>query len=131
MADVADAIRYRLSDYSPLAALVAARIYPEAAPQGATKPYVRYRVLSATQTETFGGTINPSRALIQIGTVARTYTSAQAVGAQIQNALERWSGTSLGVVIQHVFTDTEWDVDWDEELEAHTKEQDFIVWYEE
>lgn len=131
MADVADAIRARLLAHSPLTALVASRIYPEAAPDGAQIPFIRYRVVSTVDTDVFGGTIQPSRSLMQFGTVAKTYDEAQDVGAQIAKALERWSGTALSVVVQAAFLDDEWDPEWDDDFEAYAKEQDFIIWHEE
>ena len=69
-------------------------------------------------------------AIIRITSIAETNLSAQAVSLQVLSALQRFAGTSDGVVIDTAFV-TDEDHDYDPDLSVWAFDLDFLVWYSE
>ena len=71
-----------------VSALVSTRVYPNPAPEGASKPLVSYFVVSGTRITTIPGVGDATRKRVQINCHANTYSSAKAVAAAVIAALE-------------------------------------------
>tara|TARA_R110002020_G_scaffold5323_1_gene22344 strand:+ start:16 stop:432 length:417 start_codon:yes stop_codon:yes gene_type:complete len=101
MGYVEQAIRSRLTSQSSVTDLVSTRIYPLAAPQGASLPYVIYDV-GTDPVESMSGHAGLTFAGFSISCYATTYASVKAISEQIRLVLDGWSGTSEGVSIKSV-----------------------------
>lgn len=77
-----------LSTDSGVTALISTRIYPNPAPEGAQKPLISYQLVAGSRISTIPGTGDATRKRIQINCHANTYSSAKAVAAAVEAALE-------------------------------------------
>ena len=71
-----------------VSSLVGTRVYPNPAPEGASKPLISYQLVAGTRISTIPGTGDAIRKRIQINCHANTYSSAKAVAAAVISALE-------------------------------------------
>lgn len=78
-----------LTTHAGLRALIAARLYPDAMPQGVTLPCVVYQRISTPRTQVFGSTqaVLISRPRFQFSCWALTGSGALDVAAQLRIAL--------------------------------------------
>lgn len=69
------------------------RMYPGAAPDGATKPYITYSRISVSPSSTLDGNItgNVINTRMQIEVWATSYADAQGVMQTIKNRLQMWN----------------------------------------
>ncbi len=75
---------------------VATRIYPEAAPEGATMPYIVYSIVGNSPVETKKET-GIDEAQIELFTVASTYTETMTVADIVRETLDRAEFLSVSV----------------------------------
>ena len=99
---IEEAIYSRLSGYSPLSALVGARIYPSKLPQDVTFPALCYLKISETSEHIFGGDIEARTARIQVSAFADNYYGVKNISKQIKAALRRYAGTIGTVTIEDI-----------------------------
>lgn len=126
---IEEAVYTRLSGYAGLSALVSTRIYPAGeVPQGAVKPYVTYQLISSPRNSVMSRD-TVTRPRFQITAWADDYLDAKNVKEQVRLALQRFSGTVSGMVIQAVFIISEYDT-FDEESRVNGIVQDFEINYE-
>jgi hypothetical protein len=111
-------------------ALVGARIYPQAAPQGTTADYVTYELVGGTNVQDMSGDGGLRRARVSFLCHAATYANAKAAAAAIQNALEGFRGTMQGVSVGALLLEMEADAGFDDELRMHVVAVDFRMFYQ-
>lgn len=87
MSAAADLRTYLLAN-AGVAALIVARMYPDALPQKATLPAVVYYCISATHVESLGGIKDAGTCRVQLDAHAVTRLAADAVGDAIVAALK-------------------------------------------
>lgn len=111
------------------------RVQPGYLGNKATLPAVTFQQISRATNVSSGSANGPIAARVQVSSWAETYTAAHALSNAVRGALDRYSGTANGVVVQHVFIETEIDAHEDEASTADRpvwrRIQDFIVHYEE
>ena len=127
---MADALYSRLSGFAGLSALVAARVYPLRAPQGAALPYVTFQRVHAERESAMGVDVGVVHARIQVSAWGKTFTEAEAVKEQVRAALQRWSGTAAGVVVLDSFVVSEIEL-YEDETGIHQHALDFTIHYRE
>lgn len=133
MAVVEEALKARLAAVAGVTALVVSRVYPVKLPQSATLPALTYQRISTARENAMGADPGIARTRLQVTTAATSYSGAKAVTEAVRAALQRYSGTSAGVVVLDVFLDNETDLFSEEEDEAGVflVAQDFIVIHRE
>jgi len=94
--------------------------------------WVIYNMISCLLHNTKGGASDYDKYRFQIDSYARTYSKVDTLAASVRSTLDEYSGTSEGVVIDHVFFDGEFDsVEFIEEGEAREdyfrRSQDYII----
>jgi len=92
-----------LTTYAGLSTLIAARLYPDAVPQGATLPCIVYQRISTPRTQVLGSTqaVAVSRPRFQFSCWALTASGALAVADQLRAAL---LATSYPVTLESEYT---------------------------
>ena len=92
-----------LTTYAGLSTLIAARLYPDAMPQGATLPCIVYQRVSTPRTQVLGSTqaVAVSRPRFQFSCWALTASGALAVADQLRAAL---LATSYPVTLESEYT---------------------------
>lgn len=119
----------RLSTFAGLAALIGTRVYPNIAPQNATRPFVSYRRVTSDRPPAMGSDSGVVRARFQFDTFADEIDSALAVRDQIRAALKRWRDVGPPVV-QDTFLVTEIDL-YEDDSRIHHLADDYEVNYRE
>lgn len=76
-----------LTTHAGLSALISTRLYPDVAPQNATRPYVVYQRISTRKTQAISGVVVSQLARIQFAIYADTALEVLNVAIQIQAAL--------------------------------------------
>jgi len=109
MGYVEQAIRSRLTSQSSVTDLVSTRIYPQAAPQGASLPYVIYDV-GSSPVEAMSGHTGLTYANFSLSCYATTYASVKEITEQVRLVLDGWSGTSESVLVKSVIHNNSNDV---------------------
>lgn len=84
-----------LSAWSPLTALVASRIYPDEAAEGAALPAVIYERSGSSPHYTLSGELVACEATISVSVVARTRAAANQVADAITAAMHAISAPSI------------------------------------
>lgn len=80
------------------------RIYPVLAPESPTYPYIVYHDISEVVPNAMGsGTTDIVRRRYQFDCYGETDTDCRTLAAAVIAALDRYQGTSSGVVIQDVY----------------------------
>ena len=127
------AIYSRLSGYSALTTLLATStsIWPKVAPQGAAQPYVVFEVLTDLPTPAMGVDVTPTEALVDVSVVADDYDTMLNLAQQVKAALNRYSGTAGGVVVQHIFQEAGGADIFDQDKKYFQRTRDYRVYYEE
>jgi hypothetical protein len=128
MAEIGTAIYSRLSNYAGLVALVADRVYPQKVPQDCPLPAVRITETMQAATHTLQADSALKRALYQVSVFAQTYAEAKAVAAQVQAALQDYSGTVATVAINRIIFDGSAAL-YDDSTQTDHIALDFEVWY--
>ncbi|MCX6023000.1 MAG: DUF3168 domain-containing protein [Chloroflexi bacterium] len=132
MTTIEEGIAARMTGFSGLSALVAARVYPVRLPQGATLPAVTYQRVSGQRTHTVGGRSNLARHRYQMSCWADSHKVAAAVAEQVRLCWDGFVGvigTSPGLSVQ-ALVDNDQDMD-DPETQTYHIPVDVLIWYEE
>ena len=108
--DVGKAIFGLLDDTANVKALVnnattGTRIYPSGyrVPTSTTAPFIIYHIVSTTPTNTKNGVSTYDYVVAQISVFAQSYDTCQDLSQKVRNALDYYSGTHRGVVIDKCF----------------------------
>ena len=127
------AIRTILSGYAGLTALVSGNIYWLQAPEGTVFPYVTYGLVSQTPVHAMGADAGLEGPRFQVDAWSESAAGMEDVSAQIKAALQDYSDTSAGVVIQRIFWENEIELveeDTDKKRVIYHRAIDFTVWHE-
>lgn len=117
----------RLSGFAGLNALVASRIYPLVAPEGATYPLLVYQRISTQPREScMVADVGIVRSRVQFTAWAETFKAARAVLDQVRQALQRYSASG----VQDIYIVGENDL-YDPEVLKYGAALDAEVVYEE
>jgi hypothetical protein len=133
MAELETALYSILTAHTGLMALVstdgAARIYPEGeVPQDCSMPYVTYRRISGPREHAMGRDPGLAHPRMEVSAWDDDKADCRAVATQVRLALQDWTGTQDGVVIQRIFLDGDHDV-YNEETWSSGIGCDFIIWH--
>lgn len=135
MPNIEDALYARLIAVSAVTSLVSTRIYPIKKDTGASAvwPFVTYSTVLSNRSRAMvadNGYVESSIRFHIWTKGASAFSSGGSISAAIRGALERWSGTSAAVVVDHVFLDGEFDIE-DAEPGVFHRVLDFDArWYE-
>ena len=89
------------------------RIYPNLAPESASKPHITYSVVSGTRIDTLPGVGDMERQRIQISCHEKTYEAAQALADAVYSALEGDGRQDLRIDLYDAVTQTHTThIDW-------------------
>ena len=114
-----------LSTFSPLIALVGSKVYPLAAEQETSRPYVIYQKVSNPNEETHdGGVTYETR--FQLDVWADTYVSAKQTAGQVKAAMSAWK--IPGELVPKLVDDQD---DYEQETGLFRVILDYIVWNKE
>jgi len=101
-------------------------IYPHRATQGASLPYVTYRVISNGPTDTKEGVSELDVVRVQVDSFATTYSACATLSDTVRSTLDRYRGTVQTIVIDKIVFEGEADM-YDEDAEVYQRSQDFFV----
>lgn len=124
------ALAQRLLSATGVTALVGTRVEPLLLPDNASYPSVVYRTFDREPTSTFADDVALSATSIEVESYGTTYASARATADAVKSALQRWSGTVAGIVVDHVFYEDE-TADYDSEARVFVISQDYRLWTRE
>jgi len=114
-------------------ALVAARIYPDAAPAGAAKPYIVYQRITTERDRTMDGPNGLAMPRMQVTCWAATYIGAKVLADAVADAIDGFSGDMGGEAVQVVSVLDEGDMpDLSPEGEtgrAYGRRLDLEIWH--
>jgi len=124
---IENAIYHILSNDAGVSGKISTRIYPMVAPENASVDYYcTYQIISSATNSTKSSIGDRDTFLIQIDAYGPTNTKAAELGQDIRTALEGYSGTANGVVIE--YCDYKGQNDTFEELEnLFRKSYDFEI----
>lgn len=91
-----------LSATAGVTALVSTRIYPDMAPQNVTFPYIVFQKLQTQPTDTKEGVSKLDKILVQVDCYSNNYDNAHSLAAAIRTALDRYTGTINGHVVDRI-----------------------------
>jgi len=122
----------RLSSFANLTNLIGDSIYPINIPQDAKLPAVTYQQISGQRVKAM--IIDPGLAYprYQLTILSTDYDQCYNVAKYTRHALQDYSGSTGGVVIQRSFFDNEFEFEsFDEESKSITYHivQDYIIWW--
>ena len=107
-------------------ALVSGRVYPQIAAQGAAFPFVVYLLTDIDPSDTKSGVSTLDEVRYDIVVAAPTYAIAADLTEKIRTALDRYSGTVSGVVIDSIqFVNL--DADNDPATETFVTGSEYII----
>lgn len=127
---VEQGLRARLVGSTAVNSLASTRVYPLQLPQEPKFPACTYELVSAVRESVMGQDTGQVHARMQVTAWAKTYAAASGLSEGVREAVQRWSGTSTGVVIDEIFIEDE-GVFFDEETETHAHTLDLMVHYQE
>ena len=115
-----------LTSDSDVSAIVGTRVYPQIAAQGAAFPFVVYVLQDTSPSDTKSGVSTLDEVRYDIVVASETYAEASDLTEKIRTALDRYSGTVAGVVIDSIqFTDL--DVNNDPGTETYLTSSEDII----
>lgn len=115
-----------LTTDSAVSAIVSTRVYPQIAAQGAAFPFVVYVINDITPSDTKSGVSTLDEVRYEILAVAETYAESADLNEKIRTALDRYTGTVAGVVIDSIQF-TELDTDYDIASETYIANSEYII----
>lgn len=111
---------------SDVNAIVSGRVYPQIAAQGAAFPFAVYVLQNTDPSDTKSGVSTLDEVRYDIVVASETYAQASDLTEKIRTALDRYSGTVSGVVIDSIqFIDL--DVDNDPDTETYVTSSEYII----
>jgi len=115
-----------LTSTSAVSAIVGTRIYPQIAAQGAAFPFVVYVLQDTSPSDTKSGVSTLDEVRYDIVVASETYAEASDLTNKIRTALDRYTGTVAGVVIDSIqFIDL--DADNDPGTETYVTSSEYII----
>ena len=115
-----------LTNDSDVSALIGTRVYPQVAAQGAAFPFVVYVLQDNTPSDTKSGVSTLDEIRYDIVAAAETYSQLTDLTEKIRTALDRYTGTVEGVVVDSIQF-TELDVDNDPATETFVSSPEYIL----
>ena len=115
-----------LTEDAGVSAIVGTRVYPQVAAQGAAFPFVVYVLQDNTPSDTKSGVSTLDEIRYDIVAAAETYTALSSLTERIRLALDRYSGTVSGIVVDSIQF-TELDVDNDPATEPFVSSSEYIL----
>ena len=115
-----------LTEDAGVSAVVGTRVYPQVAAQGAAFPFVVYVLQDNTPSDTKSGVSTLDEIRYDIVAAAETYTALSSLTERIRLALDRYSGTVSGIVVDSIQF-TELDVDNDPATETFVSSSEYIL----
>ena len=124
-----------LSGDGTVSGLVSSRIYPNVIPQNTALPAIIYSQVSGQRQHTLASTDDMVPSLWQFTVVAETYAELRGISDAVRGALDNYSDTSGGVVIQcgHLLDEND-EVNrtaGTDKLTRYIKQMTFNIWYNE
>lgn len=115
MATIEDAIYARLTGVGAVTDLVSTRIYPVKKDTGTkvTWPFVTFTTVLREPVRAMGSDPGMSSSLVRFDVWAKdsgAFSSARNISVALCGALQRWSGTSAGIVVDACFLDSDEDI---------------------
>ena len=126
---IESALKYILVNDDTVKAITT-RCYPVTIPQYPTYPLILYTKISGMRDHALGGASGHAHPRFQIEAWAETYTAAKTLADAIRNALDDYSGTAAGTVIDSCLIDSERDI-YESEIEVYRVIQDYFIWHTE
>ena len=115
-----------LTEDAGVSAVVGSRVYPQVAAQGAAFPFVVYVLQDNTPSDTKSGVSTLDEVRYDIIVASENYAEASDLTEKIRTALDRYSGTVAGVVIDSIqFIDL--DVNNDPGTETYLTNTEYII----
>ena len=115
-----------LTSDSDVSAIVGTRVYPQIAAQGAAFPFVVYVLQDTSPSDTKSGVSTLDEVRYDIVVASENYAQASDLTGKIRTALDRYSGTVAGVVIDSIqFQDI--DADNDPGTETYVTSSEYII----
>lgn len=115
-----------LTGDSAVSAIVGNRVYPQIAAQGAAFPFVVYVLQDTSPSDTKSGVSTLDEVRYDIVVASESYAEASDLTNKIRTALDRYTGTVSGVVIDSIqFIDL--DVDNDPATETYVTSSEYII----
>lgn len=87
----------RLTGHAGLAALIGTRLYPDAAPQNASRPYVVYQRISTTRWQALSGVVVAASPRFQLTVYADSVSDLVSVAAQLRAAVLAMADSTVTV----------------------------------
>lgn len=115
-----------LTGDSDVNAIVGTRVYPQIAAQEAAFPFVVYVLQDTSPSDTKSGVSTLDEVRYDIVVASETYAEASDLTNKIRTALDRYTGTVAGVVIDSIqFIDL--DADNDPGTETYLTSSEYII----
>jgi len=115
-----------LTSDSEVSAIVGTRVYPQIAAQEAAFPFVVYILSDIEPSDTKSGVSTLDEARYEVLAVCETYAELADLTNKIRTALDRYTGTVAGVVIDSIqFTDI--DTSNDDKNEVYLTSSEYII----
>lgn len=115
-----------LTSDSDVSAIVGNRVYPQIAAQEAAFPFVVYILSDIEPSDTKSGVSTLDEARYEVLAVCETYAEVADLTNKIRTALDRYTGTVAGVVIDSIqFTDI--DTSNDDKNEVYLTSSEYII----
>ena len=115
-----------LTEDAGVSTIVGNKVYPQIAAQGAAFPFVVYVLQDNSPSDTKSGPSTLDEVRYDIVAAAETYTELSSLTERIRLALDRYTGTISGVVIDSIqFIDL--DVDNDPATETYVSSSEYIL----
>lgn len=111
---------------SDVNAIVSGRVYPQIAAQGAAFPFVVYVINDLTPSDTKSGVSTLDEVRYEVLAIAETYAEAADLNEKIRTALDRYTGTVSGVVVDSIQF-TELETDYDAAAEVYIANSEYII----
>jgi len=115
-----------LTSDNDVSAIVGTRVYPQIAAQGAAFPFVVYVLQDTSPSDTKSGVSTLDEVRYDIVVASETYAEVSDLTNKIRTALDRYTGTVAGVVIDSIqFIDL--DADNDPGTETYVTSSEYII----
>ena len=111
---------------SDVNAIVSGRVYPQIAAQGAAFPFVVYVINDLTPSDTKSGVSTLDEVRYEVLAIAETYAEAADLNEKVRTALDRYTGTVSGVVVDSIQF-TELETDYDPAAEVYIANSEYII----
>src|SRR5574340_121579 len=106
--------------FSALSGLVAGRVYPSVAPDGAVAPFIVYQRVGSSPENTLADGQPVQQTRMQIDAYATTYAAAQTLAQQIEAAMTAAPVSGIQIM----------DMDgYEADVKLHRVTQDYSIWY--